>query len=120
MKICKGNVRDAVATVSAFVARYGTYIYNANGARIKEIDADMVFEAFTKAKDIVGGMDGWEIKELALFSKEMCKWMAEFYKLIEAGAPWPSSTTQAGVAYMVKRVAHQGKSCPTGHLPSCR
>ena len=67
MKICKGNVQDAAATISTFLEKYGSYICRADEAKICEIDADMVFEACTKAKDTVGGMGGWEVKELALF-----------------------------------------------------
>ena len=54
----------------------------AGEAKVKAIDEDMVYEAYTKTKDAVGGMDGWEAKELALFSRGICRWVAEFYTLI--------------------------------------
>ena len=71
MKVHKGSVHDAVATVNAFIAKYTTHICRENEeAQIKDIDVDMVYEAFTKAKDSVGGTDGWEVKRVGPLLKE--------------------------------------------------
>lgn len=109
MKIHKGNVHDAHATVNGFIQKYSKYIYKAEATATDEVDGEIAYEAFTNAKNSTGGMDGWEVIELALFSKEMCRWTAELYKLIENGAPWPSRTKHARIAYLEKPSSMPGE-----------
>ena len=53
-------------------------------------------------------MDGWEPAELALASWNTAIWIKEFFKLIEAGSPWPKSCLHAMVRYLEKEGSKVG------------
>ena len=53
-------------------------------------------------------MDGWEPAELALASWNTAIWIKEFYKMIEAGSPWPKSCLHAMVRYLEKEGSKVG------------
>ena len=59
-------------------------------AEIKTIDAQTVFDSFSKTKESAGALDGWMPKELSLLSIETCEQIATMLNQIETGAPCPS------------------------------
>ena len=56
-----------------------------------------------------GGMDGWQPAEVALISREVSKWIAELFKLIERGVAWPKACLHAKVTYFVKAGSKEGE-----------
>ena len=57
-------------------------------------------------------MDGWEPLELRLFSRQLSAWTAVLYRLIEEGAPWPTSTRHAKIAHLEKQGSGLGEVMP--------
>ena len=97
------------SAIDYFLDKYINIILKMPEADYKEIDADMVYNSFTKTKDSAGALDGWMPKELSLLSHEMCRHIATMLNQIEAGAAWPRSATHARVVYLEKLGAEVGK-----------
>ena len=57
---------------------------------MEPINAKQVKEALTNSKLNAGGMDGLLPAEAALFSDQVCEWMATLLNLVEEGAEWPT------------------------------
>ena len=68
-----------------------------------------MYDGLTSAGKTAGGMDGWQPAELALASWEICSWIKELFKLIEAGKPWPKACLHAMVRYLEKEGSKVGE-----------
>ena len=92
-----------------FCATHAAYVFTMEEVSIEEVNAQMVFEAFTSAQASVGGMDGWEPVELKISSLHLCEWVAVLYSLIEDGCSWPTSTKHARIAFLEKDGSELGE-----------
>ena len=88
--IFDGNSDSPNQLIERFVKKHAKRIHRGKEYEPAPIIGQLVYEAYCGASKSVGGLDGWEPAELALFSLKVCEWIAELYKLIESGAPWPS------------------------------
>ena len=86
------------AAVEQILEKYNNMIAKFPEADLLPVDADMVFESFNKTKDSAAALDGWNPKELSLLSHQTCAYIAVVFNQIEAGAPWPRSSTHALIA----------------------
>ena len=75
---------------------------------VDEIDVDMVYETFRTTPESELVMDGWQPRELSLFSLEVCRQIAVLFSLI--GEPWPGSTVHARVTDLENLVPPSAKS----------
>ena len=95
--------------VDVFLEKFSKYTLKANPFQAPAITGERVFESFAKTAESAGALDGWNPKELALLSKEVCNHIAEMLNQIEAGAPWPKSATHAKAVYLQKEGAEVGQ-----------
>ena len=77
--------------------------------QVERITASRLKEAFGKTAASAAAMDGWNPKEMAMLSTEVCRMSAEMLNLIEEGAEWPRPTTQAKVVFLEKAGATAAK-----------
>ena len=77
---------------------------------IGELTTQEVYDGLTSGGKTAGGMDGWQPAELALVSWNTCVWIKEFFKMIEAGRPWPKSCLHAMVRYLEKDGSKVGEA----------
>ena len=108
-KIYAGNVIDIESMVANFFNKYATRLYGAAEYKVTEVTEEMVYQTFKHLKVSAPGMDAWQPSELSLFSRQMCKRVADLFNLIEEGAPWPSSTMHARIMYLEKAGALLGE-----------
>ena len=95
--------------MAKFFSKYATTLYGAAERKVIEMTQEMVYQTFKHLKVSAPGMDAWQPKELSLFSRLMCKRVADLFNLIEEGAPWPSSTMHARIMYLEKAGALLGE-----------
>ena len=107
--IYQGNAADFPTLVENFKTKYKECIYTAPEFKVQEITEEIVHEAMTGSGKSVGGMDGWQPAELALISREVSKWIAELFKLIEIGIAWPKACLHAKVTYLEKAGSKEGE-----------
>ena len=81
-KIYAGNVTDLSAMMAKFFSKYATRLYGAAEHMVEEVNEEMVYQTFKHLKVSAPGMDAWQPKELSLFSRQMCKRLADLFNLI--------------------------------------
>ena len=95
--------------IQRFLVAYTKYIFRTKKAfEVGEITAQMVLDSFSKTADSAGSLDGWNPKEMSLFSIEVCATIATMLNQIEVGASWPRSAPHARIVYLIKVGAGTG------------